>query len=117
MKLVIISVLVVLSMVQVIVKPIEAFNCAEIAMKVTSCAPFVIGSAVQPSPECCNGVKQLKAMMVTKNDKREICNCLKIAASAYPKLKDAAIAALPAKCGAPLPFTISKNMNCNTLNP
>ncbi|PIA30427.1 hypothetical protein AQUCO_05500001v1 [Aquilegia coerulea] len=111
----IISVLVVFSMVQVIVKPIEAFTCVELAMKVIPCASFVIGSAVQPSPECCNGVKQLKTMLVTRNDKRAMCNCLKMAASAFPKLKDEAITSLPAKCGAPLPFTISKNMNCDTI--
>ncbi|KAF5187717.1 Non-specific lipid-transfer protein, partial [Thalictrum thalictroides] len=113
MKGVIICVLVVLAMVQVMVKPIEAFTCGDLAMKVMACAPYVTGFADQPSPECCNGVKQIKAMMVTKDDTREMCKCLKIAASAYPKIKDAALAALPDKCGAPLPFTISKNMDCN----
>ncbi|KAF5197770.1 Non-specific lipid-transfer protein [Thalictrum thalictroides] len=118
MKGVIASVLVVLAiMVQVMVEPIEAFTCGELAMKVMPCAPYVTGSAVQPSPECCNGVKTLKSMMVTKDDTREMCKCLKAAASAYPSIKDEAIAALPDKCGAPLPFTISKNMNCDKINP
>ncbi|KAF5177443.1 Non-specific lipid-transfer protein [Thalictrum thalictroides] len=113
MKGVIISVLVVLAMVQVIVKPIEALICGDIANEVLLCSPYLTGSVVQPSSECCNGVKQIKTMLVTRDDKHQMCNCLKWAVSNYHDIKDEALAALPAKCDTTLPYTISKNMDCD----
>ncbi|KAF5197769.1 Non-specific lipid-transfer protein cw18 [Thalictrum thalictroides] len=115
MKGVIIAVLVVLAIVQVMVRPIEAFDCGDIGLKVIWCAPYLTGYEVQPSFECCNGVKIIKTMLATRDDKIQICNCLKWAVTNYrsPEIKDAPLAALPVKCGTTLPYTISKNMDCD----
>ncbi|KAF5187361.1 Non-specific lipid-transfer protein [Thalictrum thalictroides] len=112
MKGVILGVIVVLAM----VLPRQAFNCMDVTKSLVQCSSYVIGPAHEPSKPCCDGVKQLKAMAVTGDDKRQICSCCKNAASHYgAKLKNDAVTALPAKCGAPLPFTISKSFDCDSI--
>ncbi|PIA34117.1 hypothetical protein AQUCO_03900198v1 [Aquilegia coerulea] len=112
MKRVFLGVIVVLAMVM----PRQAFTCMDVTKSLVQCSTYVIGSAPEPPKPCCDGVKQLKAMAVTTNDKRQICACCKDAAFRYgDKLKNDAVTALPAKCGAPLPFTISKNFDCNSI--
>ncbi|PIA34125.1 hypothetical protein AQUCO_03900206v1 [Aquilegia coerulea] len=113
MKGVIIGFLVVLCMVEVMVEPVEAYTCGDVKTKIIPCGPYITGETPIPSPVCCHEVKQFKTMGVTS---RHICICLKAVRSAYPDLKEAAVAALPVKCGITLPFTISKNIDCNKIN-
>ncbi|KAF5197771.1 Non-specific lipid-transfer protein [Thalictrum thalictroides] len=106
----IIGFLLVVCMVEVMFKPIEAFSCEDVTKKVTPCYPYATGAAPEPSPVCCNGVKQLKTMGATSY---ELCNCLKTITSTYPNLKNAAVVALPTICGVSFPFTVSKTVDCN----
>ncbi|KAF5200442.1 hypothetical protein FRX31_009970 [Thalictrum thalictroides] len=107
----IIGLLVMLSMV-LMVKPIEAITCPGVGPMVRSCMNYLVGITDNLSRICCGRMWKIKTMMVTTDDKRQMCNCLKRTASGQ-KIKEAAIAALPARCGLLLPFTISKNMNCD----
>ncbi|KAF5204086.1 Non-specific lipid-transfer protein [Thalictrum thalictroides] len=109
----IIGVLVVFSMVQVMVKPIEAFTCQDIAVILKDCSAYATGKIPNPPAGCCNGVKQLEKMGVTKTDQQQICGCLKTACTTYPDVKEAACLALPGKCNAKFPFKVSKSAQCN----
>ncbi|KAI3962934.1 hypothetical protein MKW92_006191 [Papaver armeniacum] len=73
-------------------------------------------SALQlwPAPGCCAGVKQIKAMTTTTEDRRQACGCVKDAANKYRNIKEDAASGLPAKCDAPLDYPISKNIDCST---
>ncbi|KAL5716064.1 hypothetical protein ACHQM5_017802 [Ranunculus cassubicifolius] len=109
-----VTMLVVLFMVQAMVKPSQGLNCMDVTANMVQCAPYLIGGVAQPTEVCCQGVRKLKGMAATTPDRRQMCSCLKEAASRNQNIKDAAAASLPAKCGAPLSFAVSKNIDCNS---
>ncbi|OVA09213.1 Plant lipid transfer protein/Par allergen [Macleaya cordata] len=114
MMKVFVCVMAVLAMVQLMVEPSQAIDCADVDRSLVPCMPYLTGGAAQPAAGCCAGVKQLTAMATTTPDKRAACNCVKEAASHYQNIKDDAATGLPTKCGIPLSFPISKNIDCNS---
>ncbi|KAK9152990.1 hypothetical protein Sjap_000470 [Stephania japonica] len=117
MKKVIICVLVVLAMVQLMVEPSQAVNCVDVDRSLLPCLTFLTGQVPEPAGGCCDGVKALKGMVTTTADKRQACNCVKLAAAHYQNIKDDAVSSLAGKCGTPVSFPISKNIDCNSLVP
>ena len=115
MNKVIISVLVVLATVQLMVEPSQAVNCVDVDKSLVKCISYLTGAVPLPAEGCCDGVKQLKGMVATTADRRQACTCVKTAAAKYQNIKDDAVSALPTKCGTPLSFPISKNINCDTI--
>ncbi|KAI3887340.1 hypothetical protein MKX03_002744 [Papaver bracteatum] len=111
-----VCVVVVLAMVQLMVQPSQAFTCADVDKSLVQCMPYLVGSAPQPVTACCDGVKQIKGMATTTDEKRQACSCVKDAANKYQNIKEDAASGLPTKCGVPLSYPISKNIDCNTIN-
>lgn len=94
-------------------EPAEAFSCANIMPAVAQCASFATGRVVQPSGGCCNELGRLPGMTRTTADRRQACNCLKQIAPQYPSAKASLLLALRQKCGVTLPFSITRNTDCN----
>ncbi|RZC72414.1 hypothetical protein C5167_035597 [Papaver somniferum] len=109
-----VCVVVVLAMVQLMVEPSQAFTCSDVDKSLVQCMPYLVGSAPQPVTACCDGVKQIKGMATTTDEKRQACGCVKDAANKYQNIKEDAASGLPTKCGVPLSYPISKNIDCNT---
>ncbi|KAL5716065.1 hypothetical protein ACHQM5_017803 [Ranunculus cassubicifolius] len=112
---IIVTVLVVLSMVQAMVKPGQGLNCMDVTANLVQCTSYLTGGVAQPTEVCCQGVRKLKGMATTTPVRRQMCSCIKEAASNNQMINDAAAASLPAKCGAPLSFAVSKNIDCNSI--
>ncbi|CAL4953894.1 unnamed protein product [Urochloa decumbens] len=97
-----------------------AMSCTTVYNTLMPCLPFVqMGGAMPPQP-CCGGIRSLLQQANTTPDRRAICGCLKnVASSAAGGSSGTYIdraAALPGKCGVTLPYKISTNVNCNTIN-
>ncbi|PIN02169.1 hypothetical protein CDL12_25313 [Handroanthus impetiginosus] len=90
---------------------VSALQCQKVIADLAPCLSYLQGKA-DVSPQCCSGVKDLKAIAKTKADRVDTCNCGKQALSKFdydPKR----IPLLPKKCGvdATMP-PIDKNYNC-----
>jgi len=94
-----------------------AMSCSTVYNTLMPCLPFVqMGGAMPPQP-CCGGIRSLLAQANNTPDRRTICGCLKNVAngaSGGPYVTRAA--SLPSKCGVSLPYKISTDVNCNTIN-
>ncbi|KAI3909605.1 hypothetical protein MKW98_014022 [Papaver atlanticum] len=110
-------VVVVLAMAYMMVEPTQAaFTCTDVDKCLVQCMPYLVGTAAVPVPACCDGVKQIKGMAITIEDKRQACGCVKDAANKHQNIKEDAASGLPTKCGVPLSYPISKNIDCSTIN-
>ncbi|KAK4379471.1 hypothetical protein RND71_001333 [Anisodus tanguticus] len=116
MKVVAVLVLVALAMVQLAMAAQsggqEAFTCGQVDAALAPCVPFLTQGG-EPGASCCSGVKTLKGMAQTTDERRTACNCVKAAANRYANLKDDAAQALPGKCGVALDIPISRTTNCD----
>ncbi|KAI3921926.1 hypothetical protein MKX01_005615 [Papaver californicum] len=107
-------VFVVLAMAYMMVEPSQAtFTCTNVDWCLVQCVPHLVGTQVVPASACCDGVKQIKGMTITIEDERQACGCVKDAANKYQNIKEDATSGLPTKCGFPLAYPISKNIDCN----
>ncbi|XP_057830687.1 non-specific lipid-transfer protein 1 isoform X2 [Cryptomeria japonica] len=93
-----------------------AITCTMVTQKMAGCVGYLQSGAGKPTANCCAGVKSLAQSATTTQDRRTACGCLKQASSAVPNVKPNAVSSLPASCGVSLPFKISLNTNCNTIN-
>ncbi|KAL3526513.1 hypothetical protein ACH5RR_011169 [Cinchona calisaya] len=93
--------------------PCEAITCEQVSGALLPCVSYLTGQRGSPTTECCGGVRNLRNMIPTQQDRRTACNCVKSAASRYPNLKPDAASNLPARCGVPK-IPITPNTNCNT---
>lgn len=108
------SLIVVLALVaNLMVEQGEALSCGDLSGPMAQCASYASGASSQPSGGCCSAVKQINAMAKTTQDRRQVCSCLKQAASSYPNVQLANIAAIPNKCGVPS-VSINPNVDCNS---
>lgn len=98
----------------VVANPSEAITCMDVDMCVAPCMSYLTGAESSPSAACCEGVKRLKSLPSSTDEKRFACNCVKQAASKIADIKDDAIKGLPTACGTPLPFPISLQFDCST---
>ncbi|PIA33486.1 hypothetical protein AQUCO_04100132v1 [Aquilegia coerulea] len=107
--------LVLLAMVQV-TQADEAYTCLDIQNYMLACTAFMIGDVPRPSLICCDNLKQVRDWGVTTKDKRETCNCLKLAISTYQHIIDERLASMLGMCEVTLSFSLSKNMDCNSIS-
>ncbi|KAK3009306.1 hypothetical protein RJ639_013436 [Escallonia herrerae] len=114
MKAVVISVIVVLAMVQLMVKPGQAINCGQVDASLAPCLTYLRQGGTPP-PLCCNGVRTITGMATTPEDKKAACQCVKDAASHQTSLNDDAAKTLPQKCGVKMDIPISPTTDCNAI--
>ena len=91
----------------------HAFDFEEAKTTILPCIGFLIGGDDHPSTACCNGVKDLKSSVPTKNDRHKACECLKKASTHFPNIRDDLNALLPKRCGVDLSFTVNKSIKCD----
>ncbi|KAJ4710669.1 Non-specific lipid-transfer protein [Melia azedarach] len=111
MKGAVISMLVLVAIVQMMVKPGEAVTCGQVDASLAPCIPYLTAGGT-PAAACCDGVKNLKTITPTTADRRAACDCVKAAAARYPSIKQDAASSLPQKCGVQMDIPISKTTNC-----
>ncbi|XP_054797648.1 non-specific lipid-transfer protein A-like [Prosopis cineraria] len=82
------------------VKRGEALNCSTIGTAFYMCFLYMEGEHFQePPPECCDGLRVIKKEIgSSRDDCRAGCECLKYAASLFPKLQKQRAEALPGLC-------------------
>lgn len=91
-----------------------ALSCSTVYNTLMPCLGYVQSGGVVPR-ECCTGIQRLVSAARTTPDRRAVCTCLKdVAAGAAGGPYISRAAGLPGRCGVPLPFKISPNVNCNS---
>ncbi|KAK3004482.1 hypothetical protein RJ639_020078 [Escallonia herrerae] len=68
MKAAVISVIVVLAMVQLMVKPGQAINCGQVDASLAPCLTY-LRQGGNPPPQCCDGVRTITGMATTPQTK------------------------------------------------
>ncbi|KAL6493952.1 hypothetical protein OROGR_031861 [Orobanche gracilis] len=107
-------VLCVLFAVLLIAKPaLSVPSCAEVVMDLAPCLSFLQGKSNNPTPQCCDGVKALKSIEKTKEDRVASCNCGKQALSMY-NYDPNKLPLLPKQCAVDFNLpAIDKNFDCS----
>ncbi|KAM7279622.1 hypothetical protein ACFE04_006756 [Oxalis oulophora] len=93
---------------------VGAITCPEAGSDLLPCVPYLTIGLGKPSSKCCDGVQKLNSAANTPEARKEVCNCFLQAIKSFPINYDRANA-IPKKCGVTLPFTISPNIDCNTI--
>ncbi|KAL2899880.1 IWF1': Non-specific lipid-transfer protein [Bienertia sinuspersici] len=89
-----------------------AINCGLVSENLAPCVGF-LENGQGPTAACCNGVKTLKTLAATTQDRRTACRCMKSAATAFPSIDPKNTAALPSKCGVSLPGSVGPQTDCS----
>ncbi|XP_031268518.1 non-specific lipid-transfer protein A-like [Pistacia vera] len=103
----------VLTVLLLTVEPGRAISCGQVDSALAHCLEFLTGGP-GPSPVCCDGVMNLKAMTPTIGDRRAACECMKEAAGHYASLKSDKASQLPQACGVQIGVPITKDVDCST---
>nr|ABR18323.1 unknown [Picea sitchensis] len=91
-------------------------SCGTVTSDLIQCVGYLTSGQGKPNPNCCGGVKKLAGLATTTPARRTVCNCLKKAYSQFPNVNSAAVSNLPGSCGVNLPFKISPQTDCSTIN-
>nr|CAB3468134.1 unnamed protein product [Digitaria exilis] len=91
-----------------------AITCPDVVNDMEPCLSFLQGGATFPSAACCAGVRAVYAAADSTEARRDTCECLK---NAYNQINAqlGAAQALPRDCGLNLGYTITPEINCQTL--
>ncbi|TVU15558.1 hypothetical protein EJB05_39084, partial [Eragrostis curvula] len=93
-----------------------ALSCSTVYNTLMPCLPYVQSGGTVPRA-CCSGMQRLFSGVRNTLDRRALCSCLKdVAAGAAGGPYISRAAGLPGRCGVPLPYKQSPNMNCNSIN-
>ncbi|KAF8719469.1 hypothetical protein HU200_024191 [Digitaria exilis] len=94
----------------------DALSCSTVYSTLMPCLGYVQSGGAVPA-DCCSGIQSLVSGARATADRRAICTCLKnVAAGAAGGPYIGRAAGLPGRCGVSLPFKISPNMDCNSIN-
>ncbi|XP_004492552.1 non-specific lipid-transfer protein 1-like [Cicer arietinum] len=92
-----------------------ALPCGQVQLYVASCIGYLRSPGPSVPAPCCNGIRTVNSQSKTTSDRQSVCKCLKTTSLSLPGLNLPALAALPAKCGVNLPYTVTPSINCNTI--
>ncbi|XP_027345456.1 non-specific lipid-transfer protein 1-like [Abrus precatorius] len=92
---------------------IDEITCDEAISLLQPCKPYLVGSA-EISGQCCEGANTVFLRASTTQNRRDVCNCLKIAASKNGVKPDRA-KQLPQLCKIDLPVPVVPSIDCNTV--
>ncbi|KAK6779497.1 hypothetical protein RDI58_021681 [Solanum bulbocastanum] len=108
-----IACIVVLCMVVLITPHAQALTCLDVSLHMTACVPYLTN--LGPLGDCCSGVKSLNLAAITTLDRQTACNCLKAEANIIVGFNWLKAAALPTECGVNIPYLISAQLDCATV--
>ncbi|XP_060211241.1 non-specific lipid-transfer protein 1-like [Lycium barbarum] len=94
-----------------------AISCNTVYSKLMPCLSYLMGGSKQTSPAgCCSGIKSLYTAARTTADRQGVCTCLKSGAASLGSSIDTNKAeTLLSKCGVTVPYKISPNIDCSTV--
>ncbi|KVH97287.1 non-specific lipid-transfer protein-like [Cynara cardunculus var. scolymus] len=88
-------------------------SCRQIIPELVPCVPFFMGLVLQPSILCCTGVRVIKEMGKTTEDRVAICNCAKEILTRLVLYDPKQFPLLDKRCGIDLNYPpISKDFDC-----
>lgn len=87
-------------------------QCGTVTSVLAQCVNYLTNSGPLPSG-CCVGVESLNRLAQTTPDRRQVCECLKIAGKEIKGLNTDFVASLPTTCGVSIPYPISFSTNCD----
>ena len=96
-----------------IVCPSNAITCQEAVMKIAPCQLFLTGHS-DITPFCCDAVQSLNTDLVTRDDRKAVCECFKQVARAIGVIDDKA-RKIPQLCGLVLAVPIDSSTDCNVV--
>ncbi|KAF9672135.1 hypothetical protein SADUNF_Sadunf11G0009200 [Salix dunnii] len=88
--------------------------CKEAMTKLLNCLAFLTTTAPSPSLSCCEAVGWVNQHAITRQDRRDLCKCLKSAALAY-KVDPTRSKELPDVCKVPVPVPIIPQIDCDKI--
>ncbi|XP_027340851.1 non-specific lipid-transfer protein 1-like [Abrus precatorius] len=91
----------------------DEITCDEAIPLFKPCKEYLVGSA-EISPQCCEGANTVYKRASTTQNRRELCSCLKNAASKYGVKPDKA-KQLPKLCKIDLPVPVDPSIDCNSV--
>ncbi|KAL2938083.1 Non-specific lipid-transfer protein 2B [Bienertia sinuspersici] len=89
-----------------------AINYGLVSENLELCVGF-LENGQGPTAASCNGVRTLKNLATTTQDRRTACRCMKSAATAFPGIDPKNTAALPSKCGVSFPGSVGPQTDCS----
>ncbi|XP_057511717.1 non-specific lipid-transfer protein 1-like [Actinidia eriantha] len=93
---------------------IGAPPCGTMIQLLSPCLPYLMESSASPSEDCCNGVKDVAGFSKTKEDRSDICECIKSAEAMLVGIDTSRILPLPGKCGVIIsPPSVSLDTDCS----
>ncbi|CAJ2651448.1 non-specific lipid-transfer protein-like [Trifolium pratense] len=116
-----ISLLMVVMVVGMLVTTIDAsqiddVSCQEALLSLLPCLPFLQGVGPDAPPSnCCAGANNLNQKATTTQIRRDICNCLKPAASRFGVHSDRSTQ-LPQLCNISLSVSFDPSIDCNSVS-
>ncbi|KAG7028550.1 Non-specific lipid-transfer protein 3 [Cucurbita argyrosperma subsp. argyrosperma] len=107
------------SMMVALSQNVDMGSCILVAQELSPCLSFIKGSnggslGENPPPSCCSGVTKLAADAKTKNDKVDLCECIKKSLSMIGAYDPNRIPSIPEGCGIPVQIPpIDNSTNCS----
>lgn len=93
---------------------IDDVSCSEALLSLLPCLPYLQGAGpATPSSNCCAGANNLNQKANTTQIRRNVCNCLKPAASRFGVHSDRS-KQLPHLCNINLSVSFDPSIDCNT---
>ncbi|KAL9274607.1 Non-specific lipid-transfer protein-like protein [Drosera capensis] len=88
--------------------------CPTVISELTPCANFVTKLSPNPSPRCCDGVRDIVAMVKSQADRQAVCSCAKSVLSTLPNYDLNQIPKLGTTCGLSITLPpIYPNTDCS----
>ncbi|XP_019161148.1 PREDICTED: non-specific lipid-transfer protein 1-like [Ipomoea nil] len=89
-------------------------TCPGLINTLLPCANYILNGGTIPAT-CCQALKTVEDGLKTKQDRQDACQCMKelIDKTTPEQLKRAQ--ELPAYCHLPLPFPISRSVDCSSI--
>ncbi|KAJ8753446.1 hypothetical protein K2173_019845 [Erythroxylum novogranatense] len=91
-----------------------AMTCGQVDSSLIPCVSYLMRGG-EPASQCCDGVRNIKQMTQTTEDKRTACECLKQAVVRFPTISPEAAAQLPQKCAVDVGVSITKDVDCSKI--
>ncbi|KAK9103872.1 hypothetical protein Sjap_021126 [Stephania japonica] len=94
---------------------VDEIACDTVVRDLHPCLPYILKDSTQnkPSDACCGGVKLLKASTKTKDERVQVCYCIKESLEQIPNLDLGRAEGLPKACGVRINPNPSPNMDCS----
>ncbi|RHN67653.1 putative plant lipid transfer protein/Par allergen [Medicago truncatula] len=96
-------------------RQIDDVSCPSALFSLLPCLPFLQGvGPATPTSYCCAGITDLNQKANTTQIRRDVCNCLKPAASRFGVNPDR-LKQLPTLCNITLNVPFDPSVDCNTV--